>query len=60
MKTGLVLLLICVSVVQYFYFRNKINSVYGRLENLCFDRNAFVLRDKGYVCIPCEDCRSLK
>lgn len=45
------------SSVGYKFGRQSFND---RVEYLCNEHNAFVLRGKAYVCVPCEGCKDGK
>lgn len=57
-----IILFFLVFVVGQFFLntyatKQKINVIYSRLEKLCAQDNAFVLRGNAYVCMPCEKCK---
>lgn len=52
-------LVLCIGqfVLNTYATKQKINFIYSRLEKLCTQDNAFVLRGNAYVCMPCEKCK---
>lgn len=60
-----IILFFLVFIVGQFFLnmyatKHNINVIYNRLEKRCTQDNAFVLRGKAYVCVPCEKCKKDK
>lgn len=57
-----IILFFLVFIVGQFFLnmyatKHNINAIYNRLEKLCTQDNAFVLRGNAYVCMPCKKCK---